>query len=228
MRKIGAITIGQSPRTDVIPDLERLLPPDTEIIQAGVLDGLMEDDIRALEPSSPEKDGAILVSRLKNGNWVRMAENKILPIVQKRIEGLEEKGVSLILMLCTGTFPDDFQCSVPIVFPQKILYGVVPAIAGKAGIVSPDPSQIGNTLERWRQILPSVMAESANPYSGAEGLEDIGRRFAEEGAEACVLDCIGYDTKMKERMERASGLPVVLPRTLVARVISEILPTSYR
>ena len=40
MKRIGAITIGQSPRVDVVPEMQQILGPDVEIVQAGVLDGL--------------------------------------------------------------------------------------------------------------------------------------------------------------------------------------------
>ncbi|NCB17973.1 MAG: hypothetical protein EOM65_17595 [Synergistales bacterium] len=51
MRKIiGTVTIGQSPRTDVIPDIASILGPDVEIREAGALDGLSRDEIAAFCP----------------------------------------------------------------------------------------------------------------------------------------------------------------------------------
>ena len=38
--KVGAITIGQSPRTDVVQELFPLMGEQVELIQAGALDGL--------------------------------------------------------------------------------------------------------------------------------------------------------------------------------------------
>lgn len=38
--KIGAITVGQSPRVDVTPDLWPIFGPNVELIEAGGLDGL--------------------------------------------------------------------------------------------------------------------------------------------------------------------------------------------
>lgn len=40
MKKIGAITVGQSPRVDLIPEIQPILGDSVEIIQAGALDGL--------------------------------------------------------------------------------------------------------------------------------------------------------------------------------------------
>ena len=39
-RKLGVITIGQSPRDDVIPEMVEFIGKDIEVLQAGALDGL--------------------------------------------------------------------------------------------------------------------------------------------------------------------------------------------
>ena len=44
---IGALTIGQSPRTDVIPEIQEFLG-GAEILQAGALDGLSRAEIDEL------------------------------------------------------------------------------------------------------------------------------------------------------------------------------------
>ena len=48
MPRLGAVTIGQSPRTDIIPDLRTVLGAEVEIVEAGALDELAPDEIRAL------------------------------------------------------------------------------------------------------------------------------------------------------------------------------------
>lgn len=45
--KVGAITIGQSPRADVVQELLPLMGEQVELIQAGALDGLTREDIQA-------------------------------------------------------------------------------------------------------------------------------------------------------------------------------------
>ena len=50
MKKIGAITIGQAPRTDVMEDLDDILRGDVELIQAGALDLLTLEEVETLRP----------------------------------------------------------------------------------------------------------------------------------------------------------------------------------
>lgn len=69
--KIGALTIGQSPRNDLIPEIEAFFK-GAEIIQLGALDGLSKEQIADLAPSG---DDEILVSKLKDDSWALMAES---------------------------------------------------------------------------------------------------------------------------------------------------------
>ena len=48
MKKIGAITVGQSPRVDLIPEIQPILGDSVEIIQAGALDGLSKEESQSL------------------------------------------------------------------------------------------------------------------------------------------------------------------------------------
>ena len=52
MKKIGAITVGQSPRVDLIPEIQPILGDSVEIIQAGALDGLSKEEISKFGPDS--------------------------------------------------------------------------------------------------------------------------------------------------------------------------------
>ena len=77
--KIGALTIGQSPRNDLIPEIEAFFK-GAEIIQLGALDGLSKEQIADLAPSG---DDEILVSKLKDDSWALMAESKIISLLQE-------------------------------------------------------------------------------------------------------------------------------------------------
>ena len=44
MNKIGILTIGQSPRVDVIPDMKDVLGNEIQIIEHGILDKFEEEE----------------------------------------------------------------------------------------------------------------------------------------------------------------------------------------
>ena len=45
-----------------------------------------------------------MTSKYRNGDAIKMSRNKITPVVQQKIDHLEEQGCGQILLLCTGVF----------------------------------------------------------------------------------------------------------------------------
>lgn len=219
--KIGALTIGQSPRNDLIPEIEAFFK-GAEIIQLGALDGLSKEQIADLAPSG---DDEILVSKLKDDSWALMAESKIISLLQERTDELCRRGVSPIVLLCTGMFSKELVASVPVIYPQKLLYSIVPILAGgrKLGIISPDPKQTEQNYERWQKVSDNIVVTALNPYDKSNAPDKAAQYLKENGAEVVVLDCMGFTIAIKEKMAELMGVPVILPRTLVARVVGEML-----
>lgn len=221
-RKLGAITIGQSPRNDVIPEMEKYLGEDIEIIQAGALDGLTVDEIKDFQP---EKDDYVLVSKLRDGSSVKFAERYILPRLQDCIDKLEKEGADIILFICTGVFPDIFKSKIPIIYPEKILHSLVPSLLdkGNLAVVTPDKLQVNQSKEKWKETREEVKVLAASPYSKNDEFSEIIEEFKKDKTDIIVLDCMGYTQEMKDRISEATGKIVILSRTIVARVLGEIL-----
>lgn len=219
--KIGAITVGQSPRVDVTADILGLFGPSVQLLQKGGLDGLTRQDIEAFAPSS---DDYVLVSRLVDGSSVTFGERFVLPRIQEGIHALEKEGVALIMFFCTGDFPVTFESTVPLVFPNRLLHTIVPALAGNFPIIDVIPSdlQLEQSRKKWEKLVNGVSVLAASPYGEWEPLEKAAKQAKDLPGNLIVLDCIGYTLEMKRMFERESGKLVVLSRTLLARVVSEL------
>ena len=219
--KIGAITVGQSPRVDVTPDLWPIFGPNVELIEAGGLDGLSREEI---ETFVPEEGDYVLVSRLKDGSSVTFAERYVLPRLQQCIDRLEEEGVRLILFFCTGDFPDNFRHKVPLIFPNQILFGLVPVLcAGKLAAVTPSEKQLEQSQKKWGGYGLEVESYAASPYGEMEAVEAAAREIAKTDADLVLLDCIGYTAEMKRMVAKITGKNVILSRTILARAVMELL-----
>ncbi len=136
---IGTVTIGQSPRTDVIPDVASILGPDIEIREAGALDGLSPEIIASFAPGEGDY---VLVTRLADGSSVQVAERHITPRIHEKIAEHFTGGIPVVLLLCTGEFPD-FETGGLLIRPQKVLFNAVAAVAKgmRIGILTPSPSR---------------------------------------------------------------------------------------
>ena len=219
-RRIGAITVGQSPRIDVVGELGELLQ-GIELQQRGALDGLTADEIQKLAPVAGDY---VLVTKLQDGTSVRIAEKYILERIKKHIEDLENEGVEGTLMLCTGEFPT-FHSRRPLLYPQRLLQHFVASVADQAvvGIFTPDVSQVPQATRRWiANGCKQVFVEPASPYGDPEKVFEAALKLRDQGAEILVMDCIGYTWGMKRKVMADTGLPVVLPRTVAARAVAEL------
>ena len=96
------VTIGQSPRTDVLLDIRDILGSDIEVIECGALDKLSMDEIAQLKPSKKEN---LLVSRMRDGSEVRLSHHKIIDRMQECLDRLQ-KDSDMQVLLCTGEFPE--------------------------------------------------------------------------------------------------------------------------
>ncbi|MEW6031816.1 MAG: AroM family protein [Bacillota bacterium] len=232
-RTLGLLTIGQSPRRDVTPDIQaylRALPglQALRVLEAGALDGLAPAAIRRLAPAGGEP---ALVTRLRTGKAVLVAERAIPPLLEGQTRRLVEQGAEVLALLCTGNLPE-IRAPVPILQPQPLMRHLVAAAfpGARLGVIVPLPEQTADARRRWeafaRTLTPEGAAavESASPYSPDPGaLSAAAASLRAWGAGVVVLDCMGYTPAMRRAVREICAAPVILPRTVVAGALAEVL-----
>lgn len=221
--KIGLVTIGQSPRVDLTPDLRTLWQERYTIIERGALDDLSLTEIDALAPLPGE---TVLVSRLRDGACARLGEERLIPLVQQAVGELAEE-CGAVFLLCTGEFPA-MDCAAPLFEPDRILRNTVRGILRPGqtlGVIVPEADQEADIIRRWAQYIPNpVVADHGSPYAGDTTLlQAAAQRLREQAVDMIVLDCLGFSCAMKEQVRAIAGRPVIIPRTLVGRLIEEVL-----
>lgn len=223
MNKIGVITIGEAPRLDVEPIFNRILG-DQEVIQVGVLDGLTKQEAELA--FNPEENEYKMVSRFLNGESVKMSRNKITPVIQRKIDFLEEKGCRQILLLCTGVFHGLKIKHAVFIEPEKIIPSTVIGLVGDhvLGIIGPLEKQERLLEEKWKRCMVSPIYVSASPYVfREEELRSAARSLKERDVKLILLDCMGYVEEMRQIVkEEVDGIPVLLSNALIVKIISEL------
>lgn len=219
--RLGIITIGQSPRLDLTEDIQQILGDDVIFVEKGVLDDYSYDE--AAKRFAPEKDETALVSRLRDGRQVTLSEEKILSGIQDCISEIEE-ACDIVLLLCTGRFPA-FIHNKPLIVPQGIIHSTLDKLetGKKIGVIIPDHGQIDSVREWWAAAGLELEVEVASPYGDKEEVKAVASRFMEKDISYIVLDCMGYTSEMKKMVSKESGKFVMLPRTMIARLIGEIV-----
>ena len=225
-KKIGAITIGQSPRTDVLCDILPILGNNIEILEAGALDGLTNEEISEF---APEEGDYVLLTRLRDGSTVTIAEKHIIARLQQCVKNLEGQGVQMIIFLCTGEFPG-FKADIPLIFPSDILIGCVTAITAAAGIavILPSSDQLEQTRIKWKDAAKNVTLIPASPFTDNMDIaREAANKIKDLEVDLIVLDCISYTREMKKVFVEITGKNTILSRTLAARVAMEIIDEGY-
>jgi protein AroM len=219
--KLGAVTIGQSPRPDILAEILEVLGPHAQVLERGALDELGREELQALLPEPGEH---FLVTRLRDAGEIRVAEKHMRGLLGKCVADLERADVDLVLILCTAEFPE-LSSSKLVLRADRILLHTVRSVfaRGKLGILVPAAEQIPALQRRWSAAGYEPVVEAASPYTATlQELLKSAAMLARSGAEMVVLDCIGFTQRVKTVFREVTGKPVLLPRTLVARIAREL------
>lgn len=216
----AAITIGQSPRPDIVDEIRPVLGPGVHVVEAGALDGLDRQEIEAMRPEAGDHT---LVTLLRDGQEVLVGHHHVLPRLQACIDRLQDEA-DVILMLCTGTF-SRFATRRPILYPEQLLFQMARAVAPgvRVGVLTPSGLQIADQERRWGEVASAVSVQSFSPYTPGDDLDGACAAFRGAAVDVVALDCLGYTLALKEQVRQQVDRPVLLARTVLARVAAELL-----
>jgi protein AroM len=222
--RIGFATVGESPRDDVVPKVASWLPPDTEIVQRGCLDGLTQAQLQALF-APPGSEG--IVAGVADGS-VLLAFDQLFPRMQEVVDGLARgDGADLVVVLC-GADWTGITSDVLVVNPGRLFPAVVSALARgrRLGVIKPDAGQIGPERERYRNLGLEVHVTAASPYAGQDRIalaEQAATKLSQAGCELVWMTCVGMDGPMRQAVQDIVKVPVILASSLLGRLVAEMV-----
>lgn len=222
VKKVGMITIGQSPRVDIVPEMKEILGTEVEILEAGALDGLSLNEVKRLHP---RRGDYILCTRMTDGGEVVVAKRFILPRVQQCIDLLTERGAEILLFLCTGRFPE-FSSKRLFIESQKILDHFILALQGdkeRMGLIIPLADQMEQAKKKYDRLKGETIIKAASPYAEEDEVSWAAKELKNADPHVIVMHCMGYTQAMKKKVLEITGKPTVLARSLVARTLKELL-----
>jgi protein AroM len=223
MDRIGMVTVGQAPRDDLVPFMTPLFTRKVDVVQAGALDRLRPGEIAALAPDPGEVG---IAARLLDGSETLLSHAKIFPRVQACVDRLVADGAGLIVILC-GADWSAIRSDVLVVNPGQVFPAVICALAGgrRLGVIKPSPGQVERTRQQFAERGVDAVVTAASPYT-ARRLDDV-RLAAEHLADSRVdlvwMTCVGMDEAMREVVCEVTGRPAVLARTILARILDELI-----
>lgn len=203
MSTLALVTIGQAPRPDLSEAIEAAMPPDVRVRHAGVLDGLGRDE--AVRRFGASAGGAgTLISRLADGRTVTLDAGAVGEGLQRRIDELEDEGADVIVVLCTGEFPGLRTRRARLIEPDTLVTAYVSTLLGGSptGVIVPLPEQVADARGKWKGLRPEAGFAAASPYGDEGPLLAAARALVGGGAQALVLDCMGYTDRHRAALRR--------------------------
>ena len=215
---LAILTIGQTPRNDILPELTRWLPDTIQVQEFGALDGQPEEVIERLRPEASEHR---LVTRLGDGRQVVVRKSWIAHRLQDMLDGIDPEGYLGVILLCTGKFSDLHFGGLFLDAQHLVDCGTDAICAGarRIGVLLP-------LIEQSQEFhyMPSPDQElrfaAASPY---EGDELAGAAQALSDCDVIVMHCMGYTEAQRTSLAALTGKPVLLARRLVGAGISQIV-----
>ncbi len=212
------VTIGQTPRSDLIPEICGWIDDDIDVQEFGALDGLTRAAIEGMAPGPHDER---LVTRLADGSQAVVRKDPVHERLQTIFDTLAGHDVFCTVLLCTGHFPP-FRVRGLFLEAQSIVDQSVAAIAHHAraiGLMVPLREQIDEFHFRPGPHQ-HLKASAASPYVRG-GLERAARELAD--TDLIVMHCIGYDEAMRRSVASVSRRPVLLARKLVAAAVAQLV-----
>jgi protein AroM len=223
--RIGFATVGESPRDDVIPRVASSLPPGTEVVQRGCLDGLTRAQMQTFF-TLPGDDA--IVARVADGGSVLLAFDKLFPRMQEVVDGLVRcDGAELVVVLC-GADWTGIASDVLFVNPGRLFPAVVCALGHgrRLGIIKPDAGQIAAEREHYGRLGIEAHVTAASPYPSRERIslaEQAAVELSRAGCEMVWMSCVGMDWQMRKAVQDIVKVPVILASSVLGRVVAELV-----
>jgi protein AroM len=218
LSRITFLTIGQTPRRDIVPEVVGALPRSVDVREMGALDGLDGDQVAELVPG-PEDHA--LATLMRDGSQVTIGKRWVTGRIQEMLDAASRGPDEATVLLCTGEFPGVSRRRLFFDAQHLVDHGVAALSAGAStfGVVVPLARQEGEI-----HVKPApgqtLMTAHASPYAD-DDFAAVGQSLS--ACDLIVMHCMGYTEAQREALARGSGRPVLLARRLVSSALAQLL-----
>ncbi len=206
--RVAFVTIGQSPRPDLVPDIQAMLKGRVEPSEFGALDGLALTEIASPPMQSPSQR---LQTRLSDGTHVEVDAELVGTRLTVLLERLDRDGFDLIALISTGVY-QPFSLRTPFVHGDRAIDAWIAALVVgdcRIGVIHP---LVNQWPVRHGTLIQGSHAVAAT--GDTERLEDAAARLAD--ADLILMHSVGYTSESAQVVAAATGKLVVTARRIIA------------
>lgn len=220
---LAILTIGVVPLREVLPLLTEHIRED-QITHISLLGSMTREEVMKEYAALPGEE--IVMTRLNDLEIAGVSRRKIERDLQAIIEELDNQGYDVILLMSTAPVGGLVARKSILLEPLRIIPPLVASIVDghQVGVMVPTEEFLPAQRNKW-QALENAPYYALAPLFDASDTQIIaaGRELIDQGADVLMLDCVGYNQKHRDVLQKALDVPVLLSNILVARLASELL-----
>lgn len=217
--RVAVVTLGQTPRADVVPELCVLAGRPMEAVEFGVLDGVDADVLARISPGPGEP---ALLTRLRDGSDIVMSIDWTSDRMQEIYTEIAGLDIDLVVLMSSllGAVPAPAQTTI---FCDRVVVRTIETFvdAGlRVGILlSLDGQSDMVVRDRMRrpELARVAIARPGDQAALAVAIDEL------DDCDVLILHSVTYSEEERQKAAARSGKPVVMARQLVASAIREAL-----
>lgn len=220
---LAILTIGVVPMKEVLPLLTEYIH-EQHISHHSLLGDMPRDDV--LVEYAIDSGDEPLLTLLNDHQLAHVSRQKVERDLQSVIEVLDNQGYDVILLMSTSSIKSMTARNSILLEPLRIIPPLVASIVDghQVGVIVPVEELMAAQEEKWQVLQQSPVYSLANPIHGtSQQLIDAGKDLLEQGADVIMLDCLGFNQRHRDLLQKTLDVPVLLSNVLIARLASELL-----
>jgi len=218
-RIVAFVTLGQSPRVDLVPEILDSIQIPIKAIEYGLLDGLDHEFIASL---SPEPGEPAFLTHLRDGREVELATGWAHRRFREIYEKIRQDDADLVVLMST-TCGQDFRPDGATILSDNVVDRVINLMTSadlKLGVVVPTKSLLFRLDALGGPWAPTAIVRAAK-HGDLEALSLAIEDMSE--CDVIVLHSMGYSDKDRAFVQRRSKKPTIINRRIIANAIRDAL-----
>ncbi len=220
---LAILTIGIVPLQEVLPLLTEYID-EKNISHHSLLGNLSRE--RVMAEYAPQAGEETILTLLNDNQLAQVSRRKIERDLQSVVEVLDNQGYDVILLMSTAAIRGMTVRNTIFLEPLRILPPLVSSIVEghQVGVIVPVEELLEAQAQKW-QILqkPPLFSLGAPVHDSEQKIIEAGKELLANGADVIMLDCLGFNQRHRDLLQKQLDVPVLLSNVLIARLAAELL-----
>ncbi|EOT8833419.1 AroM family protein [Escherichia fergusonii] len=220
---LAILTIGIVPMEEVLPLLTEYID-ENQISCHSLLGNMSREDVMAEYAVEAGEDP--LLTLLRDNQLAHVSRQKVERDLQSVVEVLDNQGFDVILLMSTAAIKNMTARNTILLEPLRIIPPLVASIVDghQVGVIVPVEELLAVQAQKWQALATPPLYALANPiHDPPQQLIAAGKELLENGADVIMLDCLGFNQRHRDLLQKNLDVPVLLSNVLIARLASELL-----